>query len=91
MTTEKRGMCFAASAFVPLMIASVSPVFADNCTGYDVLVAQTVETTDLGKGHPLAASGKEATASQGARKRAFSFVCPAPRFLMLTHPGFRFS
>lgn len=26
---------------------------ADNCTGYDVLVTQTAETTDLGKGHVL--------------------------------------
>jgi hypothetical protein len=28
-------------------------VAADNCTGYDVLVTQTAETTDLGKGHTL--------------------------------------
>jgi len=26
---------------------------ADNCTGYDVLVTQTAETTDLGQGHKL--------------------------------------
>jgi len=42
------------------------------------------------RGHPLAACGKEATASQGARERALSFVCPAQR-LMPTRSGFRVS
>jgi hypothetical protein len=42
-------------------------------------------------GHPLAASGKEATASQGARGRAGLSFFSASRSLMPTHPGFRFS
>ena len=40
-----------AFAVVTSILACNLSLAADNCTGYDVLVAQTVETTDLGKGH----------------------------------------
>ncbi len=30
-----------------------SSLAADNCTGYDVLVTQSAETSDLGKGHAV--------------------------------------
>ena len=53
MTTEKRCVCLTVATCIPVMLASASPAFADNCTGYDVLVAQTAETTDLGKGQTL--------------------------------------
>lgn len=35
------------------LFASSVALAADNCTGYDVLVTQTAETADLGKGHTL--------------------------------------
>jgi len=38
---------------VAVLSSLAFPAMADNCTGYDVLVAQTVETTDLGKGQTL--------------------------------------
>ena len=41
------------------------------------------------RGHPLAASDKEATASEGTRERAGLSSFPASQCLMPTHPGFR--
>jgi hypothetical protein len=38
------------AAILPLGIMGVSASWADNCTGYDALVTQTAETTDLGHG-----------------------------------------
>ena len=35
-----------------LMVCDLT-LAADNCTGYDVLVTQSAETTHLGKGHTL--------------------------------------
>jgi hypothetical protein len=37
-------------AFLLLGLMCVSPSWADNCTGYDALVTQSAETTDLGHG-----------------------------------------
>jgi hypothetical protein len=36
-----------------LLIFGSSLAYADNCTGYDVMVVQTNETTDLGNGHTI--------------------------------------
>jgi hypothetical protein len=38
------------TAILPLGLMGVSLAQADNCTGYDVGVAQSVETSDLGQG-----------------------------------------
>ena len=38
------------AAVLPLGIMCMSSSWADTCTGYDVLVAQSAEPTDLGKG-----------------------------------------
>jgi len=43
----------SALVAVTLCLTYNSSLAADNCTGYDVLVAQSVETTDLGKGHSV--------------------------------------
>src|SRR5215469_7207587 len=37
-------------AFLLFGVMCVSPSWADNCTGYDALVTQSAETTDLGHG-----------------------------------------
>ena len=44
----KEALAVATSLFV-----SSSSLAADNCTGYDVLVTQSAETSDLGKGHSV--------------------------------------
>ena len=44
----KEAFAVATSLFV-----SSSSLAADNCTGYDVLVTQSAETSDLGKGHSV--------------------------------------
>jgi hypothetical protein len=46
-----RGFLAAACA----LITATAAVAADNCTGYDVLVATYAETLDLGNGHTLTA------------------------------------
>jgi hypothetical protein len=43
-------MLLASTAILSLSIMGVSSSRADNCTGYDALVAQSAETTDLGHG-----------------------------------------
>jgi hypothetical protein len=40
-------------AIAATLFACGSSLAADNCTGYDALVTQSAETTDLGKGHSL--------------------------------------
>lgn len=35
------------------LVFGSSLAYADNCTGYDVMVVQTNETTDLGNGHTI--------------------------------------
>ena len=42
-----------AFAVVTSVLACNPSLAADNCTGYDVLVTQSAETTDLGKGHTV--------------------------------------
>jgi len=42
-----------AFAAVASLFVLESPFAADNCTGYDVLVTQSAETSDLGKGHAV--------------------------------------
>ena len=50
MGTSQVSKMFAIAA--TLLVCDLS-LAADNCTGYDVLVTQTAETTDLGKGQTL--------------------------------------
>ena len=38
------------AAVLPLGIMSMSSSWADTCTGYDVIINQSAETTDLGQG-----------------------------------------
>jgi hypothetical protein len=38
------------AAVMSLGLLGVSPSWADNCTGYDVLFTESAETTDLGQG-----------------------------------------
>jgi hypothetical protein len=42
-----------AFAVATTLLAYNSSIAADNCTGYDVLVTQSAETSDLGKGHAV--------------------------------------
>ena len=50
MGTSQVSKMFAIAA--TLLVCDLS-LAADNCTGYDVLVTQATETTDLGKGQTL--------------------------------------
>ena len=46
-------IAFAATSVGLVAMTAAAPASADNCTGYDALVAQTAETTDVGKGVTL--------------------------------------
>ena len=54
-----RTTLLVSTAILSLGIMGVSSTRADNCTGYDVLVAQSAETTDLGKGVKQTSSRSE--------------------------------
>ena len=42
-----------AGVAVGVCLGAGGPAFADNCTGYDILVTQSAETLDVGNGHTL--------------------------------------